>query len=84
MPRGLRSPRGNRPKVRPKKRSNKDLERLGRDLGHYVRVVDGYAECDDSGGSLLCECGWRAGPMKSPWLAKSVEKHLEEVLTDAS
>lgn len=80
MMRGLRQRRGPLPRIRVRKRSNRDLERLGKNLGHYVRVVDGYMEPDDSGGSLLCECGWRDGPMKSPWLAKAVEKHLEDVL----
>lgn len=79
--RALRQRRGPLPRVRRRRpRTVNELKRLGRNLGHYVSVVDSYAECDDSGGSLECECGWRAGPMKSPWLAKRVEEHLDDVL----
>lgn len=79
--RGLRQRRGPVPRIKRRKpRTVEQLKRLGRNLGHYVRVVDGYMEPDDIGGSLECECGWKAGPMKSPWLAKAVEEHLEDVL----
>lgn len=59
---------------------NEELESLGADLGHRVKVAESVSDNDGREGRLACECGWESKWMKAPWFAQHVQAHLEEVV----
>ena len=46
---------------------------------HKPRLVVEWIDIDDSSGHVECSCGWQSQSIKTCWLRKMADKHLEKV-----